>query len=415
MRIGRRESVEDPETSWRRPLYLLWLSNFIAVLGLNFQWSFIPLYLPHLGVTSTRAVGVWSGAIMAVTPLVAAITGPLWGNFADKHGRRRVVIQVYLANIFIIGAMGFVHQPWQLFILRILQGALGGVAAASLSLVTSITPADRLGSALGLYQTSNFTAAAIGPFFGGLLADLVSIRFPYVLLGALNVVAALLVWLGVAEPSGVRPVGRGAEQGFFGKIWTLVRRPGLLSLAMTGAMVQFGVVVIAPVIPLFVRHLLGDSRFVGTVTGLLVALAGVAGSVSAVVAGQLGDRYGHRRLLVFMCIGAAIVFGWTGTAETIVQLIALRTAAGLFIGGLLPTSNALIGQLVSESERGTAFGMTTSFQMMGTVLGPLVGGALGTTLGFSSVFWTTMVVFFLTALWVYGSGRRQAGREELGT
>ncbi|ADG05199.1 hypothetical protein [Kyrpidia tusciae] len=70
MKPGRYETVEDPETSWRCSLYLLWLSNFIAVLGLNFQWSFIPLYLPYLGGIFTRAVGVWSGAIMAVIPLV---------------------------------------------------------------------------------------------------------------------------------------------------------------------------------------------------------------------------------------------------------------------------------------------------------------------------------------------------------
>ena len=56
-------------------------------------------------------------------------------------------------------------------------------------------------------------------------------------------------------------------------------------------------------------------------------------------------------------------------------LAAQRFAVGLFIGGLLPAANALVGRLVSRAERGAVYGMTSSAMFLGNSLGPLLGGA----------------------------------------
>jgi MFS transporter, DHA1 family, multidrug resistance protein len=78
-----------------------------------------------------------------------------------------------------------------------------------------------------------------------------------------------------------------------------------------------------------------------------------------------------------------------------------RFGVGLFIGGLLPTANALVGRLVSRSERGAVYGMTASATFLGNSLGPLIGGGIAAGLGLRWVFLLTAAVMALNLVWVY--------------
>ena len=74
---------------------------------------------------------------------------------------------------------------------------------------------------------------------------------------------------------------------------------------------------------------------------------------------------------------------------------------GLFIGGLLPTANALVGRLVPRAERGTIYGITASAMFLGNSLGPLTGGAVAAAFGLRWVFLVTAAVLLANLLWVY--------------
>ena len=76
---------------------------------------------------------------------------------------------------------------------------------------------------------------------------------------------------------------------------------------------------------------------------------------------------------------------------------AARFAVGLFIGGLLPAANAMVGRLVSRAERGAVYGMTSSAMFLGNSLGPLLGGAIAASFGLHWVFLMTAA----NLLWVY--------------
>ena len=75
---------------------------------------------------------------------------------------------------------------------------------------------------------------------------------------------------------------------------------------------------------------------------------------------------------------------------------AQRFAVGLFIGGILPTANALIGRLVPRAERGTVYGFTASAMFLGNSMGPLTGGAVAAAFGLRWVFLVTAAVYWRT-------------------
>jgi DHA1 family multidrug resistance protein-like MFS transporter len=79
----------------------------------------------------------------------------------------------------------------------------------------------------------------------------------------------------------------------------------------------------------------------------------------------------------------------------------LRFAVGLFIGGILPTANALVGRLVPRAQRGTVYGITSSAMFLGNSLGPLSGGAVAAAFGLHWVFLVTGAVLLANLIWVY--------------
>ena len=65
----------------------------------------------------------------------------------------------------------------------------------------------------------------------------------------------------------------------------------------------------------------------------------------------------------------------------------------MFLGGILPTANALIARLAAVSHRGLAFGLTASETALGSCLGPLMGGSIAATAGLRWVFVVTGALF----------------------
>jgi len=83
-----------------------------------------------------------------------------------------------------------------------------------------------------------------------------------------------------------------------------------------------------------------------------------------------------------------------------VLLGVLRFLFGLFLAALMPASNALIAKAVPGDFRGRAFGISSSFSQMGSVIGPLVGGVVGGHWGIKPVFVVTGAMLAATAIWM---------------
>ncbi len=152
---------------WKRNLYTLWATEFLAALGMALVLPFLPFYIRELGVKELHDVERWSGFVFAAPFLVAIFTGPLWGWLGDRYGRRMMLIRALFGYAISSSLMAFAQNVQQLFILRLIQGGVSGFIAATLAIVATTTPRERMGYAMGVLQTSLTTGAIIGPFVGG--------------------------------------------------------------------------------------------------------------------------------------------------------------------------------------------------------------------------------------------------------
>ncbi len=96
-----------------------------------------------------------------------------------------------------------------------------------------------------------------------------------------------------------------------------------------------------------------------------------------VTMGTLGDRIGHRRLLMIGATAFGVASALAAYAPTAELLLAGRVALGISGATLMPATLALLSHIFTDArERGVAIAVWSSSFMAGGALGPVVGGAL---------------------------------------
>jgi DHA1 family multidrug resistance protein-like MFS transporter len=154
-------------------------------------------------------------------------------------------------------------------------------------------------------------------------------------------------------------------------------------------------------VTLFVQEMLGPRPDLATLGGLAFSVTGIAGVLAVPFLGRKSDVIGYRTVLLISLFGAALFtipqsfpFGyWAFVAE--------RFGLGLFVGGILPAANSLIGRLTSASSRGFVYGMVSSAYFVGNTLGPLTGGLVAATVGIRFAFAVTAALLLINLVWVW--------------
>lgn len=108
-----------------------------------------------------------------------------------------------------------------------------------------------------------------------------------------------------------------------------------------------------------------------TSTGYLIAVATLL-----VVAGRLGDRYGHTRLLLVGALGFGAASTGIALAPSIGWVITLRVAQGIFGALLQPATLALLRLAYPPDRLGTPIAIRTSAIAVAAGIGPVLGGIL---------------------------------------
>jgi DHA1 family multidrug resistance protein-like MFS transporter len=386
---------------WQRTLWAMVGIQFVMTGAFSMLSPIMPLFLPVLGVDSASAVALWAGVLAGTTSFVAAFASPLWGRLADRHGRKLMLLRSSIAVGVFAALMGASVNVWQVFACRALMGVFAGFSSTAIALVASQAPEDRLGYALGWLSTGQLVGSLVGPLIGGFLADATgSYRIPFYCTAATIAVSTGLVWFGVHERFVATAQARGGR-ALISSLIAVARSPGLLALFFVLLMAQFGVRTVQPVVTLFVKELLGDRPDLATLSGIAFSITGLANVVATPFLGNKSDKIGYRRVLLIALLGASLTTLPQAFADSYWIFTAQRFAVGLFIGGILPTANALVGRLVPRAERGTVYGITASAMFLGNSLGPLSGGAVAAAFGLRWVFVITATVLLANLVWVY--------------
>ena len=383
--------------------------QFIMTMSFSFLSPIMPLFLPDLGVTTEAGIDLWSGILNGSTSFVAAFASPLWGRLADRYGRKPMLLRSSCAIAVFTAFMGMALNVWQFFAARALMGVFAGFSSTAMALVASQVPEQRLGYALGWLSTGQLVGSLVGPVIGGVLADVThSYRIPFYCTSAITFATVVLVWRGVNERFVPHEAAHRARSGIRGMAM-MIGAAGILPLFFVLFMAQFSTRAVQPVVTLFVQEIVGTRPDLATLGGLAFSVTGLAGMVAVPLLGKHSDEIGYRRVLLICLAGATLTSLPQAFVGNYWVFVIERFGVGLFIGGILPTANALIGRMVSRGERGTIYGMTASATFLGNSMGPLTGGAIAASFGLRWVFLITAALLLANLVWVYFTVPEYAG------
>jgi EmrB/QacA subfamily drug resistance transporter len=167
------------------------------------------------------------------------------------------------------------------------------------------------------------------------------------------------------------------------------RRPCVLAVLLVGAfMILLDVTIVNVAVPSIQRSLQASY---GAVEWVVSGYA-LAYGLLLIPAGRLGDRFGHKRVLLVGLAGFTLTSVLAGTATTAGELIGLRVAQGAMAGVMNSPILALIQVIFPPRERGKAFGWYGAIAGVSTALGPLLGGLL---IAWNLHGWDWRPVFFV--------------------
>ena len=391
--------------AWKRNLLFIWIGVFVGLMGANFVFPFIPLYIKELGITDKADRSYSTGLTASATGLSLTLTAPLWGALADRYGRKPMFIRALVGAGVLIGIMGLVQSVWQLVLLRFLMGAFAGTMGAAAALVAATTPRAKVGQALGALQTGQFSANMLGPVIGGLVAAGLGIRNSFFFCAALYLIAAVLGYIFVREPreSLVREAPEGAKKGgLVADLRSVVsERQVILMLGLLFAL-WLSTTFVRPVMPLSIEDFdvsgaaasgadasveifgfeLGEKAAIGIVFGVI----GLTSTIAALTIAPLGQRIGYRNCVAGAALLTGLLYIPVAFAGSFTWFMLLLGAVGLFQGAMVPGTNALIAASVPSGKQGSAFGLAASMQSLALLIGPLGGGFTAGLLGINAVY-----------------------------
>ncbi|MEM9410333.1 MAG: TCR/Tet family MFS transporter [Planctomycetota bacterium] len=156
-----------------------------------------------------------------------------------------------------------------------------------------------------------------------------------------------------------------------------LRRMPLMFILITILIDAIGFGLIVPVMPALLEELLGESSDVAAKWGGYLTFAYAAMHfLFGPMIGNLSDRFGRRPVLLLSLAALVIDYLIMGFANTIGVLFLGRVLSGI-CGATFPTANAYIADLTDQEKRTEAFGLVGAAFGIGFILGPALGGLLG--------------------------------------
>ncbi|KOX06487.1 MFS transporter [Streptomyces sp. NRRL B-1140] len=132
-----------------------------------------------------------------------------------------------------------------------------------------------------------------------------------------------------------------------------------------------------------------------TSTGYMLAVAALL-----VIAGRLGDRYGHKRLLLFGVLGFGATSGGIMLAPDIGWVIGMRALQGVFGALLQPATLALLRLAYPADKLNTPVAIRTSSIGVAAATGPVLGGFLVAHFGWRAVFTVNVPIAMVIAVFI---------------
>lgn len=388
----------------KSPLFFIYFATFVNIIGFGMVFPLLPFYAREFQASETL-IGLLASSF-AVGEFFFA---PVWGRLSDRFGRKPIISISLLGISFALGSFAVANSLTWLFISRFLQGIFSaGTFTSASAYVADVTTKDERIKGMSKLGASVAAGFIFGPAIGGILSSL-NHQLPFFSAAVLTIVNLIFVQLLLKESLKIKEEKLILKEGFLnikamyhglrGELGTLFILIFLWSYALSNNQVA---------IPLYGAEVLIISA---AVIGIFFSLQGfTSASVQwfflSKISGKLGEH--HSAVLGLAVMSLSLFLMPFSGFPLILAVLMMAFSFGSAI--TRPTVQTLISKKTHEGQ-GTTMGIAASFESLGRIVGPILGGFVFYKAGYQSAF--LMVVAVIAIMLFYVIFKKKFLRPEL--
>ncbi|MDF1540537.1 MAG: MFS transporter [Candidatus Thorarchaeota archaeon] len=353
-----------------RQVWTLALSLSILQIGFGIVTPIFPYYVVSLGA-SALDLGLLA-ASFAMTRILLA--GPFAG-ISDRIGRKPVMA-VSLFGFAISNVIyAFAPNVLVMIIARSLEGAISaGFYPAANAYVSDVTTIENRGAAMGYLSMGNMVGFVVGPTVGGVLAEFLGIRLPFIVaaLGALGTFVAVLVLVHEPIRSAVQVKALENDIVPIKEVMSENKKAyTALGISMFANMFALGILEVAFTLDAVVRF-----NFTPIQIGIFFGIIGVVVIFGNIIFGKYSDKVGRKWLIVAGGLVGALALFYFMIAQNVNDFLFAGALLGIAMSMRGPTIQALTADLTDETAYGRVMGFMGAVSNSAYVVGPILGGVM---------------------------------------
>lgn len=356
---------------YNKNLIIITLIAVVNMLGYGIIIPIIYAYSKRFGLSDFE-----NGLLFTIYSICQFISTPIIGRFSDKFGRRPLLLVSIIGTAVSFFMMAFAPNALFLFIARALDGLTAGNIPVAFAVISDSTSVEERPRAFGFISAGLSFGFVFGPAVSALTAD-IGIYVPFLIAGVITTIAALLTFFLLPESNKHMGEVKRGKLFDFGKMWHTLFDPnvGTTFLISLVYFLAFSCSIIYGFQP-FTSEVL---RINASQNAMIFTLFGVVGLITQMLLVQrVTNFFGMKKAFNYSIL-------LTGVALLLMSLsgnILMFVGAALFLALVNSVAQTLLPTILSREadakSQGSIMGLNASYQSIGMIVGPLIGGAVAT-------------------------------------
>ncbi len=356
-----------------KSLLIVCLVALVNMMGYGIVFPILYAYSKKYGLSDFQ-----NGLLFALFSICQFISTPIIGRLSDKYGRRPMLLVSIIGTVASFFVMAFAPNALFLFIARALDGLTAGNVPVIFAVISDTTKPEERAKAFG-YVGSAFN---FGFIFGPAIAAL-TLGFgqavPFIIAGIITLIAAALTALYLPETNVHMGEVKQGKLFDFPKMWRTLIDPnvGITFVISLVFFLAFSCAILYGFQPFTLNVL----KMTQSQNALLFTMFGTIGLISQTfVVGRIAKVFGIKKAfrigLVFTALSFLIMFASHSLFIFVIASIILALFNSI-VQTLIPT---ILSQEADAKSQGTIMGLNSSYQSIGMIFGPILGGVVATIL-----------------------------------
>ncbi|EZX16756.1 hypothetical protein V070_02435 [Staphylococcus aureus C0673] len=343
-------------------LNVLYFNIFLMFLGISIVIPVLPTILHDLDLNGSDL-----GMLVAVFAMFQMIASPFGGRFADKFGKKIIII----IGLLLFSISEFIFAVGNTFSILLVSRVLGGISAAFVmpgvnGMIGDLSTSENRAKNFSYMSAVINTGFIVGPGVGGFLAEITH-RMPFYFAGALGIIALLFSVFLLKEASDddsnetARPK---VKEPFPYKLFIV---PVIIMLILS-----YGLASTETMFSLYTAEKVGFEP-----KDISIAITG--GAIVGVIFQlflfeKLVGKIGEIKLTLFSLIYSVLILGAFVYASHYITVMLVSFVIFIGFDLIRPSMTNYFSKLAGNNQ-GTAGGLNSAATSVGNLIGPLVAGA----------------------------------------